>query len=63
MFAFLTSVVGIAAVCGYLYVAAMFARASYKAGNSFLRVVLDGVTWPVMGWPAIEKLYKTPPAS
>lgn len=57
MLTFLTSAVGVAAIGGYLYVAAMFARASYKAGNKWTRVVIDGLTWPVMGWAAIEKLY------
>lgn len=54
----LPSVVGMAAIGGYLYVAIMFGRASRMAGNGWMRVVLDAATWPVMGWAAIEKLYR-----
>lgn len=58
MMAFVTSLVGIASIGGYAYVAVMFGRASLKAGNTWKRVALDAVTWPVMGWQAIEDLYK-----
>lgn len=57
MFSFLTSVVGLAAVGGYFYVAVMFGRASRKAGHGWGRVAVDALTWPVMGWKAIEDLY------
>lgn len=54
----LTSVVGIAAICGYAYVGIMFGRMSAKAGNPIGRAIIDAITWPIMGWAAIEKLYK-----
>ena len=54
----LTSAIGLAAIGGYFYVAIMFGRASRMAGNSWTRVVTDAATWPVMGWAAIEKLYR-----
>lgn len=59
MLTFVTSLVGMAAVGGYLYVAAMFARVSHKAGTGMARTVLDALAWPVMGWQAIQDLYKT----
>lgn len=59
----LTSVVGLAAIGMYFYVAVMFGRASNRANNSFGRVLLDAVTWPVMGWAAIEDLYNHKPNS
>lgn len=58
MFAILTSVTGLAAVGGYVYVAVMFGRASAKAGNSIGRVIIDAATWPIMGWQALEDLYR-----
>lgn len=61
LLAFLGTVGGLAAVGGYGYVAVMFGRASLKAGNDWKRVLVDAVTWPVMGWAAIEKLAKNPP--
>jgi len=54
----LISPVGLAAVGAYLYVAVLAGRASYKAGNSWTRVAVDAVTWPVMMWKTIEDLYK-----
>ncbi len=54
----LTGIVGIAAIGGYIYVGAMFGRMSVKAGNSIIRAAVDAATWPLMGWAAIEKLYK-----
>jgi hypothetical protein len=57
MMAFITSTVGLAAIGCYLYVAVMFGRASAKAGNTGIRVLTDALTWPVMGWKAIEDLY------
>jgi hypothetical protein len=57
MFEFLTSVLGLLVIGAYVYVAVMFGQASYKAGNSFGRVLVDATTWPVMGWQAIEDLY------
>jgi len=50
--------VGWAAVGGYVYVGVMFGRVSVKAGNSIGRAAWDAFVWPVMGWAAIEKLYK-----
>ena len=58
MLTFLTSTVGLAAICGYVYVGVMFGRLSAKAGNSYKRAAWDAFVWPVMGWAAIEKLYK-----
>jgi len=58
MFAFITSAVGVAAIAGYIYVAVMFGRASRMAGNEWMRVMIDATTWPVMGWTAIERLYR-----
>ena len=55
---FLTSTIGLAAIGGYVYVAIMFGRASRMAGNSWTQVVIDAAGWPVMGWMAIEKLYR-----
>lgn len=55
---FLTSTVGLAAIGGYFYVAVMFGRASRLAGNNWTRVVMDATTWPVMGWAALERLYR-----
>lgn len=60
MLTFLTSTVGLAAVCGYFYTALMFGRTSLKAGNGWVRVLTDALTWPVMGWAAIENLSKAP---
>ena len=57
MFSFLTSVAGLAAIGFYIYVAVMFGRASYKAGHTWNRVAVDALTWPIMGWQAIEDLY------
>lgn len=62
MLAFLTSVVGMAAVCGYVYVGVMFGRMSVRAGNSITRAAWDAFVWPVMGWAAIENLYKVTPS-
>lgn len=54
----LTSIVGLAAVGSYVYVGIMFGRMSIKAGNSIMRAAVDAATWPLMGWAAIEKLYR-----
>ncbi len=54
----LTSIVGLAAIVGYVYVGVMFGRVSIKAGNGIGRAAWDALVWPVMGWAAIEKLYK-----
>lgn len=54
----LTSVVGVAAVVGYVYVGVMFGRMSIKAGNGIARAAWDAFVWPVMGWAAIEALYR-----
>ena len=53
-----TSFVGFAAIGGYIYVGMMFGRVSFKAGNNPLLVAWDALVWPLMGWAAIEKLYK-----
>lgn len=63
MLSIVTSLVGLAAVGGYLYVAAMFARVSHKAGTGIARTVMDALVWPVMGWQAIQDLYKVTPSS
>lgn len=60
---FVTSLVGMAAIGSYLYVAAMFARVSHKAGTGMTRTVLDALAWPVMGWKAIQDLYKVTPSN
>lgn len=52
------NVVGFAAVVAYVYVAVLAGRASYKAGHSWGRVVVDAATWPVMMWKTIEDLYR-----
>lgn len=57
----ITYVVGLAAICGYVYVGSMFGRVSAKAGNGIRRAAWDAFVWPVMGWAAIEKLYKVTP--
>ena len=62
MLSFLTSVVGLASICGYVYVGIMFGRMSVRAGNGYGRAAWDAFVWPVMGWAAIEKLYKVTPA-
>ncbi len=49
---------GWAAVGGYVYVGAMFGRVSAKAGSGIMRAAWDAFVWPVMGWAAIENLYK-----
>ena len=54
----LTSLVGFAAIGGYVYVGVMFGRVSAKAGNGYGRAAWDAFVWPLMGWAAIEKLYK-----
>lgn len=54
----LTSIVGLTAIGGYIYVGALFGRVSLKAGNGYVRAVLDALMWPLMAWVAIEKLYK-----
>lgn len=56
---FLTSLVGFAAIVAYVYVAIMFGRASKMAGHLWPRVIVDAVTWPVMGWKAIQDLYNS----
>ena len=58
MLSILTSIVGIAAIGGYFYVAIMFGRASRNYGNGWIQVAFDATTWPVAGWAAIEKLYR-----
>lgn len=52
------SLLGWAAVGGYVYVGVMFGRVSAKAGNGIVRAAIDAAIWPVMGWAAIENLYK-----
>lgn len=61
MWAFLGSVSFLAWIALYGWGAIMFGRASWQAGNGLWRAVWDAATWPVFGWPAIEKLAKNPP--
>ena len=63
LLALATSGVGLAAIGVYVYVGVMIGRASSKAGSSLVRAAVDGALWPVSGWAAIEKLYKTTPTS
>ncbi len=58
MLTFFTSTVGMMAIAGYVYVGVMFGRASVKAGNGWMRAAWDAAIWPLMGWVAIENLYK-----
>lgn len=57
LMSFLTSLVGLATIACYGYVAVMFGRASHMAGHMWPRVIVDALTWPVMGWKAIKDLY------
>lgn len=50
--------IGMLGIGSYFYVAVMFGRASWKARNNLGRVLVDALTWPVMGWKAIEDLYE-----
>ncbi len=50
--------VGIVNIISYLYTAIMFGKVSWKARNKPGRVLVDALIWPIMGWTAIEDLYK-----
>ena len=58
----LTSIVAFAAIGGYVYVGVLFGRVSTKAGNPIYRVLFDAITWPIMAWAAIGKLYAVTPS-
>lgn len=55
MFGFL-SLIDLAMIGLYVYVAVAVGRASERAGRGWIGVMWDSITWPVMIWNVIEKL-------
>ena len=53
------SLVGMAAVALYVYVAVAAGRMEHKAGSMLTVVIIKAATWPATIWHSIDKLYLT----
>lgn len=53
----LTSILGLAVVGLYLYVAVAATRGELKTGASFWWAFTKGFTWPATIWNTVDKLY------